>query len=205
MLRVHRIPHSTNVVRVALAAAHKGLAVEWVDHDPADRAAIRALSGQDLVPVMELDSEVVADSSRIVARLERFAPDPPLYPADPAQRATVDVFIQWFDEVWKRPPNEIVAELESDSPDRSRIAALAARMAGWQPVFEGLLSDRDHLFGDDFGAADVCAYPFLAYATGRPPGDDDEIFHLVLDEHLRLDGFPRVAAWLERVAERPVA
>jgi glutathione S-transferase len=77
-------------------------------------------------------------------------------------------------------------------------------MAGWQPVFERLLNARDHLLGRDFGAADVCAYPFLAYAAGRPPGDD-EIFHLVLDEHLQLDGFPRVEAWLERMAERPLA
>ena len=204
MLRVHRIPHSTNVVRVALAVAHKGLAVEWVDHDPADRAAIRALSGQDLVPVMELDGEVVADSSRIVERLERLAPEPPLFPAEPAQRATVEVFVEWFDEVWKRPPNQIVAELDSGSPDRGRIAVLAARMAGRQAIFESLLSGRDHLLGDHFGAADVCAYPFLAYAAGRPPGDD-EPFHLVLDEHLSLEGFPRLAGWLERVGERPVA
>jgi glutathione S-transferase len=77
-------------------------------------------------------------------------------------------------------------------------------MAGWQPVFEGLLSDRDHLFEDGFGAADVCAYPFLSYGARRPPGDD-EIFHMVLDEHLSLDGFPRIAAWLERVGRRPVA
>jgi hypothetical protein len=40
------------------------LGVDWVDHDPADRSAIRALSGQDLVPVMELDGEVVSDSFR---------------------------------------------------------------------------------------------------------------------------------------------
>jgi hypothetical protein len=43
---VHRIPFSTNVERVALAAAHKGIAVDWVDHDAADRSAITELSGQ---------------------------------------------------------------------------------------------------------------------------------------------------------------
>lgn len=99
MLRVHRIPFSTNVERVALAAAHKGLAVEWVDHDHADRSEVRALSGQDLVPVAELDGEVVVDSMRIVERLEALAPDPPLYPEDPAARARVDVFVEWFNEV----------------------------------------------------------------------------------------------------------
>jgi glutathione S-transferase len=202
VLRVHRIPHSTNVERVALALGHKGLDVEWVDHDPADRTAIRTLSGQDLVPVMELDGEVVTDSSRIVERIERYAPDPPLYPRDPAQLATVDVFIQWFDEVWKRPPNEIEAELGRSEPDRARIAALAARMAGWQLVFERLLSDRDYLFGP-FGAADVCAFPFLRYATGRPPGDD-EPFHIVLEENLGLEGSPRLRDWIDRMAQRPV-
>ena len=54
-LRVHRIPFSTNVERVALAAAHKGVDVDWVDHDPADRSSIVALSGQAFVPILELD------------------------------------------------------------------------------------------------------------------------------------------------------
>ena len=127
MLRVHRIPNSTNVERVALALGHKGLDVEWVDHDPSDRTAIRTLSGQELVPVMELDGEVVADSSRIVERLERYAPDPPLYPSHPSQHATVEVFIQWFDQVWKRPPNEIEAELGREQPDRRRMPSCPSR------------------------------------------------------------------------------
>ena len=41
-LRVYRIPFSTNVERVALAAGHKGLEVEWVDVDPHDRSAVEA-------------------------------------------------------------------------------------------------------------------------------------------------------------------
>jgi hypothetical protein len=46
----YRIPFSTNVERVALAAGHKGLTVEWVDVDPADRSPVEAASGQALVP-----------------------------------------------------------------------------------------------------------------------------------------------------------
>ena len=37
MISVHRIPFSTNVERVALAAGHKGVELEWVDHDDDDR------------------------------------------------------------------------------------------------------------------------------------------------------------------------
>ena len=87
MIRVHRIPFSTNVERVALAAAHKGVEVEWVDHDAADRSAIEAFSGQSLVPVAEVDGDVVRGSMRIVERLEADHPHPPLYPDDPLEAA----------------------------------------------------------------------------------------------------------------------
>jgi Glutathione S-transferase, N-terminal domain len=34
------MPFSTNVERVALAAGHKGMEVDWVDHNPGDPRAI---------------------------------------------------------------------------------------------------------------------------------------------------------------------
>ena len=69
-MRVFRIPFSTNVERVALALGHKGVAVEWVDVDPADRSPVRDVSGQDLVPVLQTDeNEIVVDSMQIVAWL----------------------------------------------------------------------------------------------------------------------------------------
>ncbi len=69
-------------------------------------------------------------------------------------------------------------------------------------LFEGLLDGRDHLFGE-LSAADLVAYPFLKYATGRDPADD-ELFHRLLDEHLELDGgYPRLSAWIARVAALP--
>ena len=87
-MRVYRIPYSTNVERVALALAHKSIPVDWVDVDPDDRSAVVALSGQDLVPVLETDhGEVVADSMRIVSWLEKRRPDPPLWPASLGRRA----------------------------------------------------------------------------------------------------------------------
>jgi glutathione S-transferase len=70
-------------------------------------------------------------------------------------------------------------------------------------LFEDLLDGRDHLFGDDFSAADCTAFPFLKYGKLRDPADD-ELFHLILAEHLALgDGHPRLSAWIDRVNERP--
>jgi glutathione S-transferase len=205
-VRVHRIPYSTNVERVALALAYKGIDVEWVDHDPADRAAIRALSGQNLVPVLEADDgDVVIDSTAIVEWLERFQPLPALYPADSARRAEVEVFVEWFNRVWKTPPNAIEAELRKPVSDPELIAGWSADMRRWLGVFERLLDGREHLLSDDFGAADVCAFPFLKYALLHR-ADDDELFHLVLAERLALDGgFPRLQTWIRRVDARPRA
>jgi maleylpyruvate isomerase len=205
-MRVLRIPFSTNVERVALALAHKGVAVEWVDVDPADRSPVRELSGQDLVPVLQTDhNEVIADSMRIVAWLEARRPDPPLWPADLARRAEVDVFVEWFNRVWKGPPNAIEAELRRPAPDEAKIAAWGEEMRGWLHWFEALLEGREHLMADAFGAADVAAFPFLKYGLFSDP-DDDEVFHRVLVDHLPIAGaFPHVEAWIRRVDERPRA
>ena len=74
MLRLYRFRYSTNVERVALALAYKGLEVESVHVDPADRSTVRAVSGQDLVPVLVDGDTVIADSTRILHHLEGAAP-----------------------------------------------------------------------------------------------------------------------------------
>lgn len=189
MTRIHRVPYSTNVERVALAAAHVGLAVEWVDHDPADRSAVRALSGQDLVPVAELDGgEVVVDSMAIVARLGAFAPDP-----------VAHVFVEWFNRVWKVAPNAI----EAGTGDA---AAHGRELAGSRGVFEALLERRAFLLSDELGLADVCAFPFLKWAALSAAPADAPRFEHILVEHLALgDAFPRVRAWIERMDALPRA
>jgi glutathione S-transferase len=192
-LRVHRVPFSTNVERVALAAAHKGVAVEWVDHDPADRSAIRAMSGQDFVPVAEFDGEVIVDSPVILRELERRVPEPPLWPVEPSRRAEADVFIDWFNRVWKVAPNRMADEADAIELRRSL------------DRFEALLDGRDFLLGDRLGIADVIAFPFLKYAASIAP-DDRDPFHHVLAEHLALgDGYARLRGWIARCDALPRA
>ena len=202
-LRVYRIPFSTNVERVALAAGHKGLELEWIDVDADDRSPVVAASGQDLVPVLLDGDETIVDSTAIIDHLERLRPEPPLYPRDEARRAEVSVFVDWFNRVWKRPPNIIAAELERESPDSRVVNRMSAQMAASLDRFESLLAGRPYLY-DDFGVADCIAFPFLKYAVlGTPPGDD-ELFHRILVEHQPLgSGYPRLKAWVARVDERP--
>ena len=197
MLTLYRAPWSTNVQRVTMALRHKGLEFESVEISYEDRSPVIEISGQPLVPVLVDGDEVVADSMAIVAYLERRAPDPPLYPADPARRAEMELFIDWFNRVWKHEPNAIADAIERGEPvDDQMVSEMGRRL----DRFEELLSDGEYLFGA-FSAADCCAYPFVKYAAERDPADD-ELFHRVLDEQQSVDGRPRLAAWIARVAPR---
>jgi glutathione S-transferase len=203
--RIYRIPFSTNVERVALALGHKGIEADWVDVDPSDRSEIVRVSGQELVPVLVHDGRVITDSPLILEYLEETYPEPPLYPADPARRAEITVFVTWFNQVWKRPPNLIYVEERKPEPDRARIAELERRITGSLPLFESLLTGRDHLCGDELTVADVIAFPFLKYAVLWDEGDEDR-FHEILRETLRLDGrYPAVEAWVHRIDALPRA
>ncbi|MEO7198016.1 MAG: glutathione S-transferase family protein [Solirubrobacterales bacterium] len=200
MIRVHRIPFSTNVERVALAAARKGMQIDWVDHDPADRSAVLELSGQELVPVAEFGTDVVRGSLRIVARLEVLQPEPRLYPTDPARAARARIFTAWFDRVWKGPPNALHDQTPADAE------ALRLRTREWTAWIADLLSDGSaYLDGESLGIADVCAFPFLKYATIDPDPADEDSFHPHLADLLRQDEHPRLSEWIARVDAHPRA
>jgi glutathione S-transferase len=200
VIHIYRIPFSTNVERVALAAGHKGLDVDWIEVDPADRSPVRAVSGQDLVPVAAFDDgAIVPDSTAILEELERRHPDPPIFPRDEARRAEMRLFIDWFNRVWKRAPNELEAELRENEPAQAGAGALAAELAGSRDLFESLLAGRRYLFGEQLSAADCAAFPFLKYGLLYHE-DDAELFHRILIEHLALNGrYPRIEAWIRRV------
>jgi glutathione S-transferase len=202
-LRVYRVPVSTNVERIALAAAYKGVEIEWVDVDPDDRRVLEEVSGQRLVPVLEVDGQIVTDSPVILRWLEAHYPDPPLWPASERGRAEAELFLDWFNGTWKRPPNELAEELAKAAPDPARVERLGAAVAGYVGLFEGLLEGRDYLLGE-FSVADVIAFPFLKYAVDHTPGDTD-LFHQVLRDWMRVEDRPRLVAWIARVDALPRA
>ncbi len=205
MLTLYRIKNSTNVERVALALAHKGLETNSITIPGEDRSTVRKVSGQDLVPVLVDAGKVVIDSMEIVRYLEdRFPDRPALYPGDPARRAETLLFIDWFNRVWKRPPNEITEELEKPERERdmARVERLGKAMAGYLDLFEQMLTGREHLLGE-FSAADIAAFPFVKYAKFFDQSDP-ELFHQVLARY-QVPGttHPRVVAWIERMDRRP--
>ncbi|HZA59182.1 MAG TPA: glutathione S-transferase family protein [Solirubrobacterales bacterium] len=203
MIKLYQGPFSTNVERVALALAYKGLQAEPVTIDWDDRSQVEAVSGQSLVPVIDDDGHVVSDSTRIVGYLEERYPDPPLYPSDPARRAETEIFIDWFNEVWKRSPNAIEEELEGNAHPAA-ITTESKRMAARMGLFEDMLTGRDYLMGDRVSAADFAAFPFLKYAALPVDPSDDEPFHRVLADHQSLrEGHSSLRDWIERIDALP--
>jgi glutathione S-transferase len=203
---LYRAPFSTNVERVALALAHKGLEVTSVEVDKEDRTPVQEVSGQSLVPVIDDGGEAISDSTAILAHLEERYPDPPIFPSDPARRTEMELFIDWFNEVWKTSPNAIEFELESEAPAQDIIELEGRRMERALSLFERMLTGRDYLMGDRVSAADFATFPFLKYAKLELDPDDDELFHRILDVHQPLgDEHPRLAEWIERIDALPRA
>jgi glutathione S-transferase len=202
-VRLYRAEWSTNCERVGLALAYKGIEAQSVLIEYSNRAPVEAISGQGLVPVIEDAGEVIHDSVAIVRHLDQRTPDPPLFPPDPALRARVDAFIDWFERDYKEPPNALEAELAARAPDRELLERLGDRMAANMLAIERRLDGGPYLLGE-LTAADFVAYPFLKYAAGRDPADT-ELFHVILDERQRLDDAPRLVAWIDRMAKLPCA
>lgn len=95
MPKVYGIAISPFVRKVRVALAEKGIAY---DHDPVIPVNVspeyRKISPLGKVPAFEDEGRTLADSSVILAYLERTRPDPALYPADPYEYARA----LWFEE-----------------------------------------------------------------------------------------------------------
>ena len=69
----------------------KGIPYKIVEFPPPmHMAAMKVLFGQRTVPGLKLDGEKISGSRAILRRLDTLQPEPPLYPADPGQRASVE-------------------------------------------------------------------------------------------------------------------
>jgi len=88
--------------RVRIALAEKGIEYETVEIDLDDRPRwIYEKNPLGRVPILEEDTFVLAESAVIDEYLEERYPDPPLWPADPADRALGRMLVFRFDELSK--------------------------------------------------------------------------------------------------------
>ena len=98
MLELHQFRHSAFCLKVRMALQAKGLSFREVEVTPGiGQVPLFRLSGQRQVPVLVDGDDVVSDSSAICRYLEEMRPEPALIPADPKQRAQMQLIEDWAD------------------------------------------------------------------------------------------------------------
>lgn len=80
--------------RVRIALNLKGIAYDYVSVPSLPPGEYRKINPQGLMPALEVDGRVVAQSGAILAFLEEGWPEPALLPADPLTRAEARAFAQ---------------------------------------------------------------------------------------------------------------
>lgn len=85
--------------KVARALRYKGLPFEVVNYNGMLATRVAGLTKVGKVPVLDIDGQRLQDSTRIVRHLDEHFPQRPLYPAHPQQRAVVELWEDWSDEL----------------------------------------------------------------------------------------------------------
>jgi glutathione S-transferase len=87
----------------------KGIEYELVNLMPGAQRALLRLQGfpGGTVPALEIDGRKVQGSVEISRALEELKADPPLFPADPEQRAAVEDAERWGDAVLQPVPRNL--------------------------------------------------------------------------------------------------
>jgi len=80
--------------RVRIALHLKGIPYEYVAVPSLPRGEYRRRNPQGLMPALEVEGRIVAQSTAILEYLEETHPAPPLLPADPIGRAEARAFAQ---------------------------------------------------------------------------------------------------------------
>jgi maleylacetoacetate isomerase len=91
-LRLHSRYQNSAGQRVRIVLNLKGLSYEYVPVPSASSPEYRAINPQGLMPALEIDGRIVAQSMAIISLIEELFPQPPLLPEDAIMRASARSF-----------------------------------------------------------------------------------------------------------------
>jgi glutathione S-transferase len=108
--RLFVIPASHPAISAELMLEHKGIAYKRTDLLPViSKGVLRAAGFPGVtVPALKIDGAKIQGSRQIARELERLRPEPPLFPADPEQRAAVEEAERFGDEELQHPVRQIL-------------------------------------------------------------------------------------------------
>jgi glutathione S-transferase len=120
-VKLYGIPGSHPVMSARLMLDYKGIPYDRRDLFPvASRGLVRVLGFKgNRVPALKIDGRRVQGTHDVARELEAVQPDPPLFPADQAQRAKVEEAEAWGDP-FQQVPRGIIWWALKKEPDAQR-------------------------------------------------------------------------------------
>jgi glutathione S-transferase len=108
--RLYVIPASHPSITAELMLRHKGIEYKRTDLLPViSKGVLRAVGFSGItVPALKIDGSKVQGSRPIARELDQLRPEPPLFPADPEQRAAVEEAERFGDEELQHPIRQIL-------------------------------------------------------------------------------------------------
>lgn len=108
--RLYVIPASHPSIAAQLMLEHKGIPYKRTDLLPViSKGVLRAVGFPGVtVPALKIDGDKVQGSRAVARKLDRLRPEPPLFPADPEQRAAVEEAERFGDEELQHPIRQIL-------------------------------------------------------------------------------------------------
>ncbi len=179
MITLYSAARCPYAARARIVLAEKGIDHEIVEIDLSDRPDwLYEKNPTGRVPVIEEDDGVpLPESAVILEFIEERYPEPPLLPADPADRAAVRLLI--FRDGDLTSPYYALRRGEDGA--REALDSALGR-------FDALLGEQPYLSGEEFGLADIALVPWFLRARDMLG--------------VELDGFAALSDWLERLEQR---
>jgi glutathione S-transferase len=198
MPKLHGVNLSPFVRKVRIALAEKGIEYEHEQVLPFGQTPeYFALSPLGKVPCYQDGDLTIPDSSVIIDYLERVAPNPPLYPTDPGQRARALWYEEYADTKLVNALSTVFFQrfvgpkfMQQETDQAAVDAALNDEIPPILDYLEGELDSDGFLVGDHFSIADIAATsPFVNFAIAGESVDGSR--------------WPKLAAYVERMHGRP--
>jgi glutathione S-transferase len=176
-LTLYDAPRCPYCARARIVLAEKGIEHVVVEIDLSDRPAwLYEKNPAGRVPVLEEDGRPLPESLVIMEFLEERYPEPALLPADPADRAFV----------------RLQLKREEDLTDPYYAFRRGEGFEGLDAALRGLdarLAQQPYLAGAEYSLADIAYVPWILRARDMLDVD--------------FAPYPALAAWVERLLERP--
>ncbi len=184
---------SINVQKVAWTLGELSLDFEWLDKDGVVGAVAvenyESLNPTRRVPTL-IDGDAVLTQSNAIVRYLAAKYGGGLWPADPAQRAEADRWMEWQStDVWvdMTPTFWGLIRTPEHRRDMAAIGKHVDNLAGHFRILDAHLANRDYVLGERLTMGDIPigagTYRYMSLPIERP-------------------GLPNVEAWYSRLRDR---